>query len=450
MRFVDSVRAGEWHTVVGYLLFVALMTAGYYYNVTFVQLGLIDLGTRLVGMDHTAVSTWMAALALLTFLVAVVAGVTMDRRGWSTDLRTKLKLLFGVLVVQFVLTAAAPHIRTVPAFGAWIVTASAALGVGFPVSFSLAIDFIPVPDRGPVAAVITAATYFLANAVPIEWSIGAFSHLMVVAMAPGLVVLGVVAFELLSPVEDLVDDLATQYEEFGTGRFCHESPVGTRSLAFFAPVVLMFGVFFVDSLGFLRIIETPALILTSWQSPELSTRLAIAVVHVVGALMAGVLYVNFDRNGLFLWVFALFGFTYVLYTSDLRVASVFPALGRDAPSIVNPLFYSLTVSFYTTLNFALWPDLSTAETIGTHSAIGVGMAGWLATFSSTAVALYLDHAEVGLLTHLNLVNALALLLFLGLVVGIYLRRMVAVARANEDRGEPPEDPTEPSEEEVSA
>jgi len=440
MRFVDHVRAGEWSTVLGYLLFVALMTAGYYYNVTFVQLGLIDLGTRLVGMSNTAVSAWMAALALSTFVVAVVAGVTMDRRGWSTDLRTKLKLLFGVLVVQFVLTAAAPHIRTVAAFGAWILVASVALGIGFPVSFSLAIDFVPVPDRGPVAAVITAATYFLANAVPIEWSIGAFSQLMVLAMAPGLVVLGAVAFELLAPVESIVDDLAGQYREFGTGRFCHESPVKTRSLAFFAPVALMFGVFFVDSLGFLRIIETPALILTSWQSPEFSTRLAIAVVHVVGALMAGVLYVNFDRNGLFLWVFALFGFTYVLYTSDLRAAALFPTLGRDAPSILNPLFYALTVSFYTTLNFALWPDLSTTETVGTHSAIGVGMAGWLATFVSTAVALYLDHAAVGLLTHLNLVNALALLFFFALVVGIYLRRMLAVARKDEGATEGEADP----------
>ena len=429
MRFVDHVRAGEWHTVLGYLLFVVLMTAGYYYNVTFVQLGLIDLGTRLVGMDHTAVSTWMAALALLTFLVAVVAGVTMDRRGWSTDLRTKLRLLFGVLVVQFVLTAAAPHIRTVPAFGAWIVTASAALGVGFPVSFSLAIDFVPVPDRGPVAAVITAATYFLANAVPVEWSIGAFSQLMVAAMAPGLVVLGIVAFELLSPVEDLVDDLATQYEAFGTGRFCHDVPVKTRSLGFVAPVVLMFGVFFIDSLGFLRIIDTPSLLLSSWQSPQLSTRLFIAVAHVVGAVLAGVIYANYSLSRIFLWTFALFALTHVMYTSDLRFAAVFPSIAGDGTSPLNPALYAIAVSFYTTLNFALWPDLSTPETIGTHAAIGIGVAGWLATFSSTALALYFQAAELTLLSHLNVVQALSLLLLFGLAVGLYARRMVAVARA---------------------
>ncbi|MHB9288904.1 MFS transporter [Halobacteriales archaeon Cl-PHB] len=428
MRLAEHLRARDWPVVFGYLLFVVLMAAGYYYNVTFVQLGLIDLGTRHVGLSGAAVSAWMAGLALLTFGVAVAMGVAMDRRGWSRNFRTKLRILLGVVVVQFGLTVVAPTIRSVEAFGVWIVLASITLGVGFPASFSLAIDLVPVPDRGYVAAAITAVTYVAANAVPLAWSIEVFSRVMVLAMVPGILVLAALVSGRVPGLKRVVDRLATRHEEIGPGRFCRPTPVQTRSLAFAAPVVLMFGVFFIDSLGFLRIIETPALVLSSWQSPELSTRLLIAAVHAVGALMAGVLYTNFRRNGLFLWVFALFGLTYVLYTSDLRLGALFPTLAGDAPSIVNPLFYALTVSFYTTLNFALWPDLATADTIGTHSAIGIGMAGWLATFVSTAVALYLDVADVGLLTHLNLVNALALLLLFGLVVGLYARRMVGLYR----------------------
>ncbi|MFB6073550.1 MAG: MFS transporter [Haloarculaceae archaeon] len=429
MRLFDALRDGEYATVAGALLFVALMVAGYYYNVTFVQLGLIDLGTRLVGLSRTAVSVWMAALALLTLVVALLAGVAMDRRGWSTDLRTKLRLLLAVVCVQFVLTLVAPRIRGVPAFGAWIVAASATLGVGFPVSFSLAIDLVPVPDRGPVAAVITAVTYFAANAVPLEWSIGVFSAVMAAAMVPGILVLAALVSGRVATFEQVLDALADQHETFGRGRFCHPDPVGTRSPALWGAVALMFGVFFVDSLGFLRIVETPTLVLSSWQSPDPAVRLAIAAAHVVGAATAGVLYVNFDRDALFLWVFALFGFTYLLYTSDLRIAALFPGVARDAPSLLNPLFYAVTVSVYTTLNFALWPDLSTTETIGTHSAVGVGVAGWLATFLSTAVALSLRHAEVGLLAHLNLVNALALLLLVGLAASLYGRRMIAAARS---------------------
>ena len=433
VKLTTYVRNGRWSTVLGYVLFVALMAAGYYYNVTFVQLGLLDLGIRVVGMTQTAVSAWMAGLALLTFVVAVVAGISMDRRGWSTDLRFKLRVLFLVVVVQFALTILAPTIRTVPAFGAWIVAASLTLGVGFPISFSLTLDFIPVADRGYVAAAITALTYVAANAYPIEWSITAFSQVMTLAMVPGVVALGALASGRIAPLERFVDTLSEQHREFGVGRFCRPNPVRTRTFAFLVPLVLMFGVFFIDSLGFLRIIETPALVLSSWQSPSYSTRLLLAAVHAVGALMAGVLYVNFDRDWLFLWIFALFGLTHVLYTFDLRIGALFPALAQDSPSILNPLLYALTVSFYTTLNFALWPDLSTPETVGTHTAIGVGMAGWLATFLSTAVALYLRHAEFTLLSHLNLVNALALLLFFGLAVGLYGRRMAVLAREASQR-----------------
>jgi hypothetical protein len=191
----------------------------------------------------------------------------------------------------------------------------------------------------------------------------------------------------------------------------------------------MFGVFFIDSLGFLRIIDTPSLLLSSWQSPELSTRLFIAVAHVVGAVMAGIIYVNYSLDRIFLWTFALFALTHVLYTSDLRVAAVFPTL-KGSASPLNPALYAIAVSFYTTLNFALWPDLSTPETIGTHSAIGIGVAGWLATFSSTALALYFQATDLTLLSHLNVVQALSLLLLFGLAVGLYVKRMVDLAREN--------------------
>jgi len=107
--------------------------------------------------------------------------------------------------------------------------------------------------------------------------------------------------------------------------------------------------------------------------------LFIAVLHVIGALAAGVIYTNFDRNWLFFWVFGLFAFTHLLYVFHIQFGA------GDTPPLVLPMFYVLAVSFYTTLNFALWPDLSTPETIGTHTALGVGIAGWLATFLSTSL-----------------------------------------------------------------
>ena len=433
MQFTTHLEDQNWRTIFGYGLFAVLMAAGYYYNITFVQLGLIDLGTRFVGLSETAVSVWMAVLALCTLFVALSTGVTMDRRGWSSNLRTKLRILFFVVFFQLILTIVAPHIRTVPAFGAWIITGSAVLGIGFPISFSLMIDFIPVPDRGYVAAAITAVAYFAANAIPLTWSVTVFSRVMVAAMAPGLLVLGILSFSNYNPLRALRADLGTQHRSFGIGRFSHPDPIQTKSFAFLVPVVLMFGVFFIDSLGFLRIIDTPSLLLSSWQSPALSMRVFIAFAHVIGAVMAGVIYVNYSLSRIFLWTFALFALTHVLYTSDLRLAALFPSLMQEGGmSPLNPAFYAVAVSFYTTLNFALWPDLSTPKNIGKHSAIGIGVAGWLATFSSTGLALYFQEAELTLLTHLNVVQALSLLLLFGLVVGLYLKRIVSYAH---QRGE---------------
>jgi len=403
--------------VFGYLVYVSVLTAGYYYNLTFVQLGLIDLGTRRVGMSPEGVSVVMAMLAVFTLLVAVVVGVSMDWRGWSTDLYVKLRMLFLVIAVQFVLTVVAPYVSTSGGFVLWVGVCSVALGVGIPVTFSFMIDFIPVRDRGYVAATVAGLSFFAAALYPVEWNIESFSTVMSVAMAPAVVALAVVSVRRFS----FIDELARQHEEFGTGRFCRPSPIRTKSFAFWSLVILMFGVFFIDSLGFLRIIETPAYIYTSWQSPEVSTRLFIAVTHVVGALVAGVLYTNFSRRWIFLWVLGLFAFTHLLYVFHVRFGT------GGTPPLILPMFYVMAVSFYTTLNFALWPDLSTAETVGTHTALGVGISGWMATFFSTALALYSEGVGLSLLSHLRYVNALSLLFVVTLPVLIYVHRMFELA-----------------------
>ncbi|WP_265110903.1 hypothetical protein [Halosolutus halophilus] len=420
MKFFEFVREGQWIPITGYLIYVSALTAGYYYNLTFVQLGLTDLGTRGIGLSPGDVSMAMAILALLTLVAAVASGVLMDRRGWSTDLYVKFRLLFLVVFVQLLLTIAAPHVSTVEQFVLWVIVCSMALGVGIPVTFSFMLDFVPVRDRGYVAAIVAGSSFFVAALYPIEWRIDEFSLVMSATMVPAVLVLAVLSVRRFR----FVDRLASQHERdaFGTGRFCRPTPVRTASFAFWGPVLLMFGVFFIDSLGFLRIIETPLYIYTSWQSPDLSVRLFIAVLHVVGAFAAGIIYTNFDRNWLFLWVFGLFAFTHLLYVFHVQFGA------GDTPPLVLPMFYVLAVSFYTTLNFALWPDLSTPETIGTHTALGVGIAGWLATFSSTALALYSEGIGLSLLSHLTYVNALALLFVVALPVLLYVHRMVELAR----------------------
>jgi MFS family permease len=418
MKLFGYLTARQWVPVIGYGFYVAALTAGYYYNLTFVQLGLVDLGTRLVGMTPRDVSVVMAVLALVTLAVAVAGGVIMDRRGWGTNLLVKVRLLLAVIAVQLVLTLLAPAIRSPDAFLAWVLVCSLTLGVGIPVMFSTMIDFIPVRDRGHVAAVVAGLAFFAAALYPFEWRIEEFSLVVAAAMAPAVAVLGVLSFRRFT----FIDELARQHEQFGVGRFCRDEPVRTGSGLFGGLVLLMFAVFFIDSLGFLRIIEAPVLMAASWQSPDVGVRLFIAITHVVGALAAGVLYTSFGRRWLLLWIFGLFAFTHLLYTFYLRAGA------EAVPPLTLPLFYVLAVSFYTTLNFALWPDHATPETIGVRTALGVGIAGWLASFLSTALALYSEDAGLSLLAHLNYVNALALLALSLLPVGLYARRMVVLAR----------------------
>lgn len=411
MRSVTSPQRTQY---IGYAFYIAVMAAGYYYNLTFVQLGLIDLGTRRVGLSSGRVSAVMAGLALGALIVAVVTGRLMDLRGWSTRLKVKLKILSLVLVAQTTLTAVAPFVLTLAGFVAWVAVCSVTIGVGIPVTFSFMIDFVPVRLRGRIAATVAGLAFFAAALYPLEWRIEAFAPIVLGPMAAASVVLVVVSFRRFS----IVEDLGRQHERFGVGRYCRPTPIATASSAFWIPVGLMFSVFFIDSLGFLRIIDTPALISTSWQSTEIRTRLFIAVAHLIGAAMAGVIYTAMGRRWVFASAIGLFAFTHLLYTFQIRTG-----LAEMEPPLALPLFYVLAVSFYTTLNFALWPDLSTPRTIGTNTAIGVGVAGWLASFLSTSLALWSSSANVSVLDHLLYVNAIALVALVTYPVALYLRRV---------------------------
>lgn len=414
----------------GYGLYVAVLGAGYYYNLTFVQLGLIDLGERRVGLPGATVSAAMGGLALGALCTALAMGWTMDRFGWGGDLHAKLRILFGVVFLQTVLTVAAPLVLTTGAFLGWVAVCSLSIGAGIPVTFSLMLDLIPVRHRGHVAATTAGLAFFAAALYPRQWRIEEFATVMTWGMVPAVAVFGLLAFGRWGPVRDMVGTLAGGAARHGPGRFVR--PPHRRSApVFWGLVAVMFAVFFIDSLGFLRIIEAPTYILSSWQSPETGPRLFIAITHVVGAAMAGVLYTSFDRRWLLLWILGLFAFTHLLYTSHLLVG---PA-GMDPP-LVLPLFYVLAVSFYTTLNFALWPDLSTARDVGMRTALGVGIAGWLASFLSTALALASKSADISLLTHLRYVNALALLMALAVPVVLYVARMRRLSVAA-----PPDRPT---------
>lgn len=407
MAFKRYVQARNWPVVTGYLLFIGMMAVGYYYNVTFIQLGLIDLGERRLGLDQQTVAIYMAALAIVTAVVALATGQWLQRRPAWRSLQARLLLVFAVVVVQTALTAVATLITTPLWFLFWIFATATALGVGIPTTFSLTVDLIPVRDRGSVAAVITALAYFAAAAIPSAWHIEQFQAQMLLLMPGGALGLGVLAFGRFP----FLNILSQQHRQpaFAQGRFVRLAASGRPRISrrLIVLIGLMFGIFFVDSLGFLRLIETPAYVASTWRAEALAPHLVIAVTHAVAAVIAGVLYTALDERHLFLWIFGIFALVHFMYTFPFRLG--------DGGQLAPAMLYAIAVSLYTVINFAIWADISTPATISRNAATGVALSGWTATFLSTALATQWQVSGMPVMQHLRWVNALALLFFIALL-----------------------------------
>lgn len=377
--------------MVGY---AALLAAGYAYNLTLVQLGLSSLARGPVGLTEPQAALAMAGLALVTCLGAIGAGLRLRSAGF----RTKLRLTALVVAAQTLLTALVPAIDGPATFWPWLVLAAVTLGLGVPASFGMATDLVPVHWRGMTAAAITALAYGGAIAVLGEWDARVLAERLLPLMVLGTI--GLAALTVgLGPLGQLVDRLSTHAArpDYGRGRF--SGPGADRRLVIAAG--LLFIVFFVDSLGFMRLVESP-FVTSSWQSSELLDRGTLIGAHAVGALVGGILYSTFDERFLWPWIFGIFGLVAMTYVLDVR-------LGAFSQALAMPILYAVAVSLYTVITFALWPDLSTPDTITRNVAVGVAISGWAATFASTALALVWRSSGMDLDRHLSMVAAVSLL-----------------------------------------
>ena len=366
-------------------------------------------GTRRIGLERSQVAGDMAYLALITCVVAIAVGYWMVRSSQGQKFSSKLRLAFGVVLLQTFLTYISVSVDTESQFLAWIIAASIALGVAVPATFSMTTDLIPSRDRGYVAALITAAAYFAAEVFSNEWTFELFRGRLLGVMSLGAISLGILAFVKLP----FIDTLSQQHlhPEFARGRFIRlDQKKDKMDHRLVGLILLMFGIYFVDSLGFLRLLETPVFMNTAWQAESLNIRLFIAWVHVIAALIAGVLYTALDVRELFFWIFGIFGLTHLSYTFHIRLVS-----GDSAP-LSMPMLYATAVSLYTVVNFAIWADFSTPKTISFNTALGVALSGWTATFLSTAFAIQWEASGMALERHLNIVDSLAILFFIGLIL----------------------------------
>jgi hypothetical protein len=102
----------------------------------------------------------------------------------------------------------------------------------------------------------------------------------------------------------------------------------------------------------------------------LTPRLTIGLAHVITALIAGVLYTHLSQRLLFFWIFGIFALTHLTYTFRIWLLPETTSLSLGAP-----MLYATAVSLYTVVNFAIWADFSTPQTIGRNTAVGVALSG---------------------------------------------------------------------------
>ena len=404
---LDMIKSRNWPALLGFFLFIGMMSAGYYYNLTFVQLGLDDFSSQRLGLSAGAVARDMALLALLTSAVAIGFGAWMQKRGWGRRFRLKLRLSFGVVLAQTVLTWLCSFVGNETGFIAWLAGVSLALGVGVPVMFSMMVDLVPVRLRGAAAASITAIAYFASNAFSSQWTFEAFRQQSLLILIPGTLGMGIMTF-MRHP---WLDKISRNHKlpGFAQGRFVNRKGAhlnGTSRLL--RLIFIMFAIYFVDSLGFLRLLKTPLYMNSAWQSPDINIHLFIAGVHVVAALAAGVLYASLRQRPLFLWIFGIFALTHLQYSIHIRTEAASGTLSM-------PMLYAVAVSLYTVVSFAIWADISNPDTICLNSALGVALSGWSATFLSTGLAISLGES-LSLERHIQVVDSLAMVFFAAMLL----------------------------------
>ncbi|MHA1730383.1 MAG: MFS transporter [Promethearchaeota archaeon] len=379
-QFWKFLKEKNWPALFGYVFFIGFMVGGYYYNLKFVQLGLPDLGERYIGLNATQMSRIMSILAIETCIVAVVTVVVFTKMNWGRNFQLKLQIALAIGVTQVILTLIAPTIRTEQALVAWIVTTSVILGIGIPITFSFLVDLIPVQDRGMVAGLITGITYFLGNVSPFAWNIESFTQEILFIMVPGVVML--VVLVALDRKLGLVSALAKNATDpaFSQGRFLPEdgaAPDFLRDARYWLCLAFMFMIFFVDSLGFLRILDTPIHYDSSWHG-DFKTRLVMATTHLLVALLMGYIYSLTNERVLILVTFGLF----------VVAQGVYAGIGDSvAAPLMTSSLYCAAVSTYTVINFTAWGDFSNRDTAVRNGGIGVAISGWLATFSSTSISI---------------------------------------------------------------
>ncbi|MBD3351109.1 MAG: hypothetical protein GF364_06450 [Candidatus Lokiarchaeota archaeon] len=382
-----------WAKYFPYLFVCSALIGGYIVAFKFIQLGIPDLGERVLNIPKKAVHLNIALMAIITCLSAVVSGVFFDKHKYT--FKRKIQFLIGGGIIQGGILVGIFIMSEPIHFTLWIIAFSAVLGFLFPLTYSLMYFLIPAKHRGYVAGIITGVAYLIGALSPFDWTIEDLSIEAMIVMSPSILLMGLMLLKKdIFSLYEINDENREDY----VGRFTKDKETYH---SFIYIVILMFGVYFVDSFGFLRVINEDMIIDVTWHG-DIYIKLLIGFTHLFSALIMGVIYQKYNEKIVFLCAligFVIGDFLFSLYPTGILL-------------YITASIYCATVSFYTINSFMAWSDISTENNISKHAGIGVGIGGWLSSFLSTTITTFLFETLTGtsgFARHLQISGVIAVL-----------------------------------------
>lgn len=309
------------------LLSAGLLFSGFFYYITFVQFGLLNLARARLHLEPAQMPVAMGLMTAGGFAASVWVGRWLE--GAGAPLRARIRLIAGCSAAQAVLAFATLALAQPAHVTVLCAVLGLLLGANSVATLSLVFDGLPAASRWMICGGIVAVIYLGANIPPLvfdrpERIISANALLMMLTAVGAWTQRGV------SPHAgaDAPDAHAPPDESFA------------RWLPFVLLVVLL------DSYTFQRLLTTPALWALTWGSTaHIWTN---GIVHAAGAIAVG--WMATRRRSGARWIGVVAALSLVA-TETLLLSGGAGVAGGYVLTVV----YNVGVSAYFVMLLGLWP-----------------------------------------------------------------------------------------------
>lgn len=358
-----------------------LIIGGGFINLRLVQIGIPGFGLTVLNLSEETVIIALFLLGITACVSCICIGFVLEKHPIMFN---EKKICFIVLTwLNTLLIYITYFITDQLGYLLWVIIIGVYFGALSGIAYSLIFYLIPRNRRGGVAAILGGVMYFISASYPGDWSFEMFRDQSILIWP---LIFGILGFFILF---DVFDNGKIEINQNLEPNFqINAKPI----------IIILILILFLDSFGFLRIIETQEISSQMWLSNQ-SFKIYIGIIHLVSAIIIGVFYkkigpFNTLILSLFLFVIADFVIALIPFSETIR--------------IIFPLLYASAVSVYTLILMSIFADISTKETINRNTSIGFGLIGWFSAYTGTGLCYYFIYLNIPFSFHLIISGGIAL------------------------------------------